>query len=95
MISPFLALLSLEPGGGRAKANVSHFEIVRFPPITDITNGSGCISNDPYCFNRYPVLNTHAMPARHSAMIATITITLDHTGTSATPKKVQRKPLTR
>ena len=68
---------------------------VRFPPITDITTGSGCTRNAAYCFNRYPVLNTHAMPARHSAIIPTITATLDHTGTSATPKKVQRKPLTR
>ena len=68
---------------------------VRFLPKTATTTGSNFARTAAYCFNRYPVLNTQAMLARHAAMIATITATLDHTGTSATPKNVHRKPLTR
>jgi len=48
-----------------------------------------------YFFSRYPDLKIQAMAARQRAMMAAMTATLDQTGTSATPKKVQRKPLTR
>ena len=49
----------------------------------------------PYFFSRYPLLKIQAMAVRQMAMIASITATLDQTGTSAMPKNVQRKPLTR
>ena len=68
---------------------------IRFLLITHIGTGRIVARIIPYCFKRYPVLNTHAIAPRHRAMIATITATLDHTGTSATPKNVQRNPHTR
>ena len=36
-----------------------------------------------YCLSRYPVRNIHAITAMQMAMIAAVTRTLDHSGTSA------------